>query len=318
MTAGPRQAPVGLRMEGVGWSVGGRRILDEVCLQVRPGEFLGLLGPNGSGKSTLLRCAYRYLRPETGRVQLRDDADDDWRDVWAARPRWVAQRLAVVTQDLPVEFDYTVTELVEMGRTPHVGSAARLRAGDTAAVAHAIAAAGVTELRHRMVSTLSGGERQRVLLARALAQQPRLLVLDEPTNHLDVRHQFALLDLVAALGVTVVAALHDLNLAAAYCDRLAVLDGGRLVALGTPAEVLTPALIAQVYGVAARVSTDERGRPAVLLRPAGPTAPAGPAAHAGAPEGPPAAPAGADPVTRPADAGGDADLPAAAEAVGAP
>lgn len=252
--------PSSLRVEGLGWSVRGRQIIDEIDLDVQPGEFLGLLGPNGSGKSTLLRCVYRFLRPSRGRVLL-DDAD-----VWAARSRWVAQRMAVVTQDLPADFDYTVAELVEMGRTPHLENTARTRPGDHSAVAEAMERAGVAGLRHRVVSTLSGGERQRVLLARALAQQPRLLVLDEPTNHLDVRHQFALLDLVAALGVTVVAALHDLNLAAAYCDRFAVLDAGRVVTLGKPGDVLTRELLADVYGVDATVGVADNGRPAVHLK----------------------------------------------------
>jgi iron complex transport system ATP-binding protein len=255
---------VGMRIEDVGWSVGGRRILDGISLDAHPGEFLGLLGPNGSGKSTLLRCAYRFLRPHTGRILLGEDRQD----VWRARPRWVAQRVAVVTQDLPDDFDHTVAELVEMGRTPHLATTSRTRAADRTAVGEAMDRAGVTAFRHRVLSTLSGGERQRVLLARALAQQPRLLVLDEPTNHLDVHHQFALLDLVSSLDITVVAALHDLNLAAAYCDRLAVLDRGRLVSSGTPHDVLTAELIHRVYGVAAVVTADDRGLPAVQLRPA--------------------------------------------------
>ena len=251
-----------MTLTGVGWRAGGRDIIRDIDLDVRPGEFLALLGPNGSGKSSLLRCAYRFLRPDTGRIAL------DGQDVWRARPRWVAQRLAVVTQDLPAEFDFTVAEIVEMGRTPHLGTTARSGDTDRDTVGNAMEQAGVSALAYRTLGTLSGGERQRVLLARALAQQPQVMILDEPTNHLDVRHQFALLDLVSTLGVTVVAALHDLDLAAAYADRIAVLQGGRLVAAGTPPEVLTADLIDRVYGVSADVTHDTDGRIAVRLRPA--------------------------------------------------
>ncbi|MFE3072242.1 ABC transporter ATP-binding protein [Streptomyces sp. NPDC059247] len=216
-------------------------------LTVRPGETVGLIGPNGSGKTTLLRCVYGTLTPTAGRALLDGD------DLRALGPKARARRVATVPQDSAVEFELTVRELVALGRSPHK----RFWEGDTGAdherAGTALARVGLADLADRPYPTLSGGERQRALVARALVQEPELLVLDEPTNHLDIRHQLDVLALVRALGTTNLLALHDLNLAAAYCDRLYVLEGGRVVTGGTPAEVLTPALLEAVYGVRAEV-----------------------------------------------------------------
>ncbi|MFJ6672283.1 heme ABC transporter ATP-binding protein [Actinosynnema sp. NPDC091369] len=218
-------------------------ILHGIDLHARDHEVHGIVGPNGSGKSTTLRCVYRALRPSGGVVLL------GGRDVAATRARDTAEHLAALTQDSHVEFDFTVTEVVAMGRLPH-----RTTPGhDAEVVAEALSRVDAAHLAHRGFLTLSGGERQRVLIARALAQQPKVLVLDEPTNHLDISHQLAVLSLVRGLGVTVLAVLHDLNLAAAYCDRLHVLDGGRVVRSGTPEEVLTPEVLHEVFDVRAHV-----------------------------------------------------------------
>ncbi|GGU69720.1 ABC transporter ATP-binding protein [Lentzea flava] len=204
-------------------------------------EVVGIIGPNGSGKSTTLRCVYRALQPDAGAVLL------DGTNVHKRQD--VARDLAALTQESQVEFDFTVTEVVEMGRLPHDRDPAR----DSAVVAAALATVDVTHLASRSFLSLSGGERQRVLIARAIAQEPRVLVLDEPTNHLDIRHQLDVLRLTRGLGVTVLTVLHDLNLAASCCDRLHVLDSGRLVASGPPEEVLVPELIAEVFHVTAHV-----------------------------------------------------------------
>jgi iron complex transport system ATP-binding protein len=232
-------------VEGVGWTVGGRAVLADVCFTVAPGRFVGLLGPNGSGKTSLLRCMYRAQRPTSGRVSL------DGADVWATPGRVVARSMAAVLQETTAEAGYSVWEIVQMGRAPHKRLTERLDRADDATVAEALEDVSATDLADREFTTLSGGEKQRVLLARCLAQRPRVLVLDEPTNHLDIRFQLEVLGIVGRLGVTVVAALHDLNLAAAYCDELVVLDGGRVAAA---AELLTPALVERVYGVAADVA----------------------------------------------------------------
>ncbi|MEV0641778.1 ABC transporter ATP-binding protein [Streptomyces sp. NPDC050619] len=231
-----------LDIEGVSVEVAGARLVDDIRLAVGSGAFVGLVGPNGSGKSTLLRCVYRALSPASGTVRLDGD------DVHAMPPRAAARALAALPQEGSAEFDFTVAEVVAMGRLPHRD---RTAAGDRAVCADAMTRTGVAHLADRGFLALSGGEKQRVLIARALAQRPRVLVLDEPTNHLDVAHQLDVLNLVRASGLTVLAALHDLNLAAAHCDVLYVIAEGRIVASGPPRDVLRPALLAEVFGVRA-------------------------------------------------------------------
>jgi iron complex transport system ATP-binding protein len=220
-------------------------IIKGVELAVAEGEVVGLIGPNGSGKSTLLRCVYRALRPVAGVVRIEGD------DVWGLSAREAARRTAAVVQERPSEFDLTVWEVAMMGRMPHKGGFERDSAEDDRMAWEALDRVGMIGFRERVFTHLSGGEKQRVLLARALAQQPRLLVLDEPTNHLDIRAQLELLQLICDMRIATVTALHDLNLAAAYCDRIYVLDAGRVVASGLPEEVLTPALVRDVFGVEA-------------------------------------------------------------------
>ncbi|MEU6351875.1 ABC transporter ATP-binding protein [Streptomyces sp. NPDC047072] len=217
-------------------------ILDDIQLTVNSGAFVGLVGPNGSGKSTLLRCVYRALRPTGGVVRL------DGTDLLAMEPRATARQLAALPQESSAEFDFTVHEVVAMGRLPHRN---RTAAEDRELCARAMERTGVAHLADRGFPALSGGEKQRVLIARALAQQPKVLVLDEPTNHLDIAHQLDVLSLVRDSGPTVLAALHDLNLAAAHCDLLYVIADGRIVASGPPHDVLQPARLAEVFGVRA-------------------------------------------------------------------
>ncbi|MER7205950.1 ABC transporter ATP-binding protein [Streptosporangium sp. NPDC000239] len=245
-----------VEVTGLNLPLGG---VEGVALRVEPGEFVGLIGPNGSGKSTLLRALYRALRPDDGTVLV--GGDDVWRALTA---RESAGRISVVAQHGGDGFDFTVAELVATGRTPHRTSPS----ADREIVTAALERVGMTGMAERLYSTLSGGERQRALLARAVAQRGALLVLDEPTNHLDVNAQFELLGLVRSLGVTTLAALHELNLAAAYCDRLYVLEAGRVVAHGSPGEVLTPALLAEVFGVRSHLGVNPlTGRPNLTFAP---------------------------------------------------
>lgn len=239
-----------LRIRQLAWSPNGQQpLLDDIDLDVADGELLGLLGPNGSGKTSLLRCAYRFQRPSAGSVELDGEA------LWQRSPRWCAQRVAVVLQEFPQDFGLRVHEVAAMGRTPHKGLFDSDDAEDQRLVSEALARVGLGELAQQPFACLSGGEKQRALLARALVQQPQLLILDEPTNHLDPRYQLELLRQIKALGLATLASFHDLNLAAAFCDRLCVLDRGRLLAVGTPAEVLTADLLQQVFGVQALVDT---------------------------------------------------------------
>lgn len=225
----------------------GRTVLEDLCLEAYPGQVLALVGPNGVGKSTLLRAMARLLRPQRGKVLLAE------RDLWRTSPQQVARQLALAPQSDGVGWPITVEEMVALARAPHRGWLLPLTAGDHAAVQQALEQTGLVHLRDRRLTELSGGERQRAVLARVLAQEPQVLLLDEPTSHLDLKYQSQILGLVQALAhqreMTVVVSLHDLNLAALYADRLALLCEGRLLAVGSAAEVLTPAQLSHVYGV---------------------------------------------------------------------
>ncbi len=245
------EASVGgdLHAERVSRLIGGRLVLDGVTVTPRPGETIGLLGPNGSGKSTLLRLLAGVLAPSSGVVTL------DGRPLGRTTRRTVARRVATVEQNVHTQTELTVRDVVALGRVPHRRAWTPMSAADLGAVTAALERTGLTGRADQSWHTLSGGERQRAQIARALAQEPSELLLDEPTNHLDIQHQLDLLELVTNLPVTTVIALHDLNLAAMYCDRLLMLRDGRAVAEGTPSEVLAPSLIEEVYGVRAEVAT---------------------------------------------------------------
>ncbi|WP_213450104.1 ABC transporter ATP-binding protein [Rhizomonospora bruguierae] len=230
-------------------------IVTRADFDVAAGEKVGLVGPNGSGKTTLLRAIYRSVRLVRGAVFL------DGRDVIELRQREIARRAALVAQETVADFDFSVEEVVALGRAPHQRAFDRESAADRHAIAEGLERVGMASYRTRAFATLSGGEKQRVLLARALAQETDLLLLDEPTNHLDIAAALDLLGLVRSLNLSTLCVLHDLNLAAAYCDRVCVLSAGRVVAVGPPAEVLTESLIHDVFGVRAdRLTHPSTGR----------------------------------------------------------
>jgi iron complex transport system ATP-binding protein len=236
-----------LTLDGLSVVTDGRSLVRELSLRVESGSVVGLVGPNGSGKSTALRCVYRALRPSSGTVWVGED------DLARVTARESARVIAAMTQDGGVDLAFTVEEVVALGRTPHLRGNQPLSERERQLCEQAMDRLDIRHLARRVVLTLSGGERQRVLLARALVQEPEILVLDEPTNHLDVRHQVGLLSLLRGSGLTVLVVLHDLNLAAAACDRLGVLSRGRLVAAGPPVDVLTAELVRDVFGVEASV-----------------------------------------------------------------
>ncbi len=249
----------------VSFAYGEVPVLRQVGLRVLPGEIVGLIGPNGSGKTTFVRLLSGVVRPAAGTIRI------DGTSLAALRRRELARRLAVVPQDPVLEFPFTALEVVLMGRAPHLGLFGFPRAGDLAVARAAMAQLDVAGLADRPLDRVSGGERQRVLLARALAQEPEVLVLDEPTTHLDLRHQAGMHDVVRELararGVAVVSVLHDLNLAALYCDRLVLLAGGRVARAGTPGEVLTADVLAAVYETDVYVGANPlTGGPIVLPR----------------------------------------------------
>lgn len=231
----------------------GNHILKGIDVEIGDRELVGVIGPNGSGKSTLLKCIYRVLKPSGGAVYL------DGRGLDSYPYKQSARRLAVVAQHNYYNFEFCVRDVVLLGRAPHKRALDRDNAEDYKIVAEALETVGMSGFAKRSFSTLSGGEQQRVILARALAQQTPCLILDEPTNHLDIKYQLQLMELVRGLDRTVIAAVHDLNIAAMYCDRLYAVKGGRIVGAGSPRELLTPDFIWEVYEVSARVMDDADG-----------------------------------------------------------
>ena len=244
---------------GIQLSYGSKEILKNVTVVAEDNQFVGIIGPNGSGKSTLLKCVYRVLKPGQGCVRL------DGENLNNMSVRSSARKMAVVAQHNNYNFDFSVTEVVLMGRSPHKNMLERDNARDYEIVREALRIVGMEAFAGRNFSTLSGGEQQRVILARALAQQTPSLILDEPTNHLDITHQLQLLKIVKGFRATVLSAIHDLNIAAAFCDKIYVLKSGEIVGQGTPRQVLTPQFIRDIYQVEAEVTEDSRGQMHILF-----------------------------------------------------
>ncbi|KRB55070.1 histidinol phosphatase [Rhizobium sp. Root708] len=236
-----------IAVDKVTYAAGNTLIVNGVSLAIEKGKVLGLLGPNGSGKSSLLRLICRLRQVRSGVIRLGDD------DVSELSRAILARRIAFVEQQSATDIQIAVRDVVRLGRTPHRGPLPAWTSDDDVAVATALSRVDMAERAGQLWQTLSGGERQRVHIARALAQTPSELLLDEPTNHLDIQHQLDILALVSRLGLTSIVALHDLNLAAMFCDELAVLQHGTVVASGPPEEVLTEELIVNVFGVRAHV-----------------------------------------------------------------
>jgi iron complex transport system ATP-binding protein len=247
--SGKPQNTAALEARQISWKIRGTPIVRQVCLQVRPGEMLGLVGPNGSGKSSLLRLLSGVLKPSSGEVLV------GGQPLRQLSRRTVARQLAFVAQTADTADAISVTEAVELGRTPWLSAIDPLSSVDRSIVRDALRDVGLLSKADSNWSTLSGGERQRAHIARALAQQPHLLLLDEPCNHLDIHQQLSLLQLIQRLPITKVVALHDLN-QAMVCDRLAVMHQGRLIQLGAPHEVLSPDLLEQVFQVQVRTLID--------------------------------------------------------------
>jgi iron complex transport system ATP-binding protein len=242
-----------LEVKNLGYAYGVHTILEDISMTITPQKFTGILGPNGSGKSTLLKCMYRVLKPQHGAVFLDGESLD------SMTMRSSAKKLAVMAQHSVYNFDFKVREVVFMGRSPHKKMLERDNAKDYEIVRDALEKVHMMDFAERDFSTLSGGEQQRVILARALAQQTECLILDEPTNHLDITHQLSLLKILKQQNMTICAAMHDLNLAAMFCDELYIMKDGNIQAYGTPEEVLTTEMIAKVYEVDAEIVKDGNG-----------------------------------------------------------
>lgn len=239
-----------LHLDHVSFELDRHPIVSDVSIDVDDGEIVGLLGPNGCGKSTLVRGVFRRLSPVSGHILFRGE------DIRSHPIKWLSARLGVVLQSGSINFPMTVLDVVREGRTSHKGTFEADDRTDFAFINAAMAAVGVTDLANRLFGTLSGGERQRVLIAQALAGSPEMLLMDEPLNHLDLKHQHELMHILRDLGLPTLIALHDLNMAARYCDRIYLMHSGRIHAGGTPRDVMTAETISDVYQVDVRIIED--------------------------------------------------------------
>ena len=248
-------AEAGYVLDRVSFAYGEKQALDELTLRIAPGRFYGLVGPNGCGKSTLLDLLMANRKPDSGSIKFND------RSLFDYGRRALARQLALVPQDFTIHFAFTVLEVVLMGRHPYLPRFGAVTSEDLAIAQKAMAAIGIGDFANRYVTELSGGEKQRVVVARALAQETPVLMLDEATSNLDVGHTMEIFNVarkrVRERGETVIAVVHNLNLAAAYCDEMIFMKEGKLAASGPTKETLTPAVIQDVFGVESRVSHDE-------------------------------------------------------------
>ncbi|WP_299491309.1 ABC transporter ATP-binding protein [uncultured Shewanella sp.] len=252
------QEPNVLSVQGLHWQVNTRSILSNIHFNLTAGEVLGIIGPNGAGKSSLLRCLYRYLKPTSGHIELFNQ------NILSLSSKVFARKVAVVLQDTPQHFDMTTRQLVALGLTPHKGVFDSHRATDDVTINSALVKVGLLDKASQVFESLSGGEKQRALIARAIVQDPQLLILDEPTNHLDIRYQIQTLELLRSLNISVIISIHDLNLASALCDSLLLLEKGQVVVHGTPEQVLTEATISNVFDVCCEVhSHPQHGKPLI-------------------------------------------------------
>ncbi|CAI3199415.1 ABC transporter ATP-binding protein [Clostridium neonatale] len=240
-----------IKTENINVVIDNNNILKDINIEVDNKEVIGIIGPNGSGKSTLLKCIYRLLKPNAGLVKF-DDVD-----IKNISIKESSKKVAVLSQHNNYDFDFTVKDIVLMGRSPHKKFMERDNKNDYDLVNDALRKVDMINFKDRSFQSLSGGEQQRVILARALTQQPKCLILDEPTNHLDIKYQLQLMRIVKSLNIEVIAAIHDLNIAAMYCDKIYVLKDGKIVQYGTPKEILTPQLIKNVYEVDAELIVDK-------------------------------------------------------------
>ncbi len=246
-------------VKNLSFSLHNQMILDDISIDIPTQSTIGLLGPNGSGKSTLLRCITGLFSPQRAHVFLNGSSLE------GMNQRSLARSLAFVPQHADADGDMRVEQIVRLGRNPHRGMFSSWSKSDKDATDEAIALTQLTPLLGRYWRQLSGGEKQRCQIARALAQQPQVLLLDEPTNHLDIHHQLELMQLVSSLPMTVIVALHDLNLASHYCDHLVILKSGRLTGEGTPASILNAELLKNIWNVNATVERTGRSKARILF-----------------------------------------------------
>lgn len=250
-----------LQVKGLTYSISSQKIVNDVTLEIKEGEFVGLVGPNGCGKSTLLKNIYRVYRPDQGAVYL------DGKDISELSNRESAKKMSVMVQENNVEFDLYVMDMVLLGRYAHKKLLGETTAEDRRIARESLKKVGMERYEERSFLSLSGGEKQRVLIARALTQQAKMIVLDEPTNHLDVGYQYQIMNILKSQNITVFSSVHDLNIAAYYCDKLILMNDGKIVCCGTPSEVLTPERIRDLFKISAEVTTRKNGKLQIYYEP---------------------------------------------------
>ncbi|UCG91082.1 MAG: ABC transporter ATP-binding protein [candidate division WOR-3 bacterium] len=256
-----------IEVKNIQFSYNTEDVIEDVSFTLHQGEFLGIIGPNGAGKSTILRLVCRILTPRLGSVLIFD------KNITMIRRKILAQQIAFVPQETYFALNFTVEHILIMGRYPYLGVFQREGRKDIDAVEYALEQADVTKFRKRPINSLSSGERQRVVIARALAQQPKILLLDEPTSHLDLHHQFAIMELLKklnTLGISIIIVNHDLNLASLYCQRLLLMHEGTIYADGTPKSLINEKTLRDVYGTSVKIIRHpDRDVPQIFLHPQG-------------------------------------------------
>ncbi|EGC76409.1 ABC transporter ATP-binding protein [Treponema denticola] len=249
-----------LDISSLSFNFGSKNILADIDLSIKDNGIVGIIGPNGSGKSTLLKCIYRVLKPKTGTIFI------DGKNINDYQFKETAKKMAVVAQHNDTHFDFNVLEMVLIGRSPHKKFMERDSAEDIELAYKALEQVNMKDFADRNFSSLSGGEKQRIILARALVQNTDCLILDEPTNHLDIKHQLHFMSLAKYLKITVISAIHDLNIAAMYCDKIYALKEGQIIASGSVDEVITEEVIKTLYDVEAKIIYDEEKKPHVIFK----------------------------------------------------
>lgn len=239
-----------LQVKDLEYTIDHKKILSDISLNIEEGEFVGLVGPNGCGKSTLLKNIYKVLKPDEGIVYI------DGEDIGKLNSKETAKRMSVMVQETNVEFDMNVLDMVLLGRYAHKKMFGDTSKSDLEIARESLAKVGMSEYEDRSFLSLSGGEKQRILVARLLTQQAKFVILDEPTNHLDIGYQFQIMNILKRQDITVFSSIHDLNIAALYCDKIIVMKKGNILCHGTPKEVLTPELIQELFGIQAQITVN--------------------------------------------------------------
>ena len=252
-----------LEVEDIKYSIDQKLIVKGVSLGIEEGDFVGLIGPNGCGKSTLLKNIYRVYKPDSGKVYI------DGRETTKMLSREIAKEMSVMQQENNVEFDMTVYDMVMLGRFAHQNLWNNDKIREREIVENAIKEVGMESYEDRSFLSLSGGEKQRTLVARALVQQANLIILDEPTNHLDIGYQYQIMNILKSQkDLTVFSSIHDMNIAACYCDKIIMMKSGHIVKVGTPEEVMTPEMIKGLFGVDTEISVNPTtGKPNIIYLP---------------------------------------------------